>query len=294
MAKKYNKANWFNITFISFNTLVVLIGAPWYLSRYSLSAGIIALTVFYIFATGLGITVGYHRLFTHCTYKANLLVQFILLFFGAAAFEQSALAWSSQHRNHHQFVETEADPYNIKKGFFWAHMGWLIWGKHDFFYDNVDDLVRNKLVMHQARYYILWCVVAGAVTPVLIGALMGHAVAAFIFAVCFRITFVYHSTWCINSVCHSYGKTPYDLNSTARDNWIVAILTMGEGYHNFHHRFPSDYRNGVRWYHFDLSKWLIFLLEKIHFVWDVKRVDPKRILDTRLAVKNKLSQAVSV
>lgn len=282
--QKYGKANWFNIVFISANTLIAVIGCPLYIYHYGFPMPVALLTLFFVYATGLSITVGYHRLFAHVTYKANAIVRFILLFMGAAAFQQSALAWSSQHRTHHQHVDSDADPHNIKKGFFWAHMGWLIFGKHEFYYDNVDDLIRDKMLMHQARYYVWWGLASGVVFPVLLGALMGHALGAFLFAVCFRITFVYHSTWCINSVCHMFGTATYDHDSSARDHWLVAIVTLGEGYHNFHHRFPSDYRNGVKWHHFDPSKWIIFILEKIGFVWDVKRISQDRILDAKNSV----------
>lgn len=287
---KLQKFNWFNITFISFTTLVAVIGAPIYILRQGLAIDEIVLFTVFALGTGLGITVGYHRLFAHATYTASRPIQFLLLFFGAAAFEQSALAWSSQHRDHHQFVDTERDPYNIKKGFFWAHMGWLIWGKYQFYYTNVEDLIRNRLVMNQAKYYPLWALAAGVVTPVLIGSLWGHALSGFILSVCLRVTLVYHSTWCINSVCHTFGNRTYDLQGTARDHWLVAFLTFGEGYHNFHHRFPSDYRNGVKWYHVDPSKWIIALWEKLGLVSDVMRVPEDRITRARMMVlKNSAS-----
>lgn len=277
MEKKLIKFNWFNIVFISFTTLVGGIGTPLYVIKNGLRADEIALFVFFCIATGLAITVGYHRLFAHVTYKAHPLIRFLLIFFGSAAFEQSALAWSSQHRDHHRYVDTPSDPYSIKKGFFWAHMGWLILGKYQFHYTNVDDLIRDKLIMHQAKYYVPWAIAAGVVTPVLIGSIWGHALSAFIISVCFRVMLVYHSTWCINSVCHTFGKQTYDKHATARDHWLVAILTFGEGYHNFHHRFPSDYRNGVKWYHWDPSKWTIAFFEKIGLVWDLMRVPPASI-----------------
>lgn len=284
---KLQKFNWFNITFILFTTLVGVIGAPIYITRHGLAIDEIVLFIFFAFATGFAITVGYHRLFAHSTYTASGPIQFLLIFFGSAAFEQSALAWSSQHRDHHQFVDTERDPYNITKGFFWAHMGWLIFGKYQFYYTNVDDLIRNRLVMNQAKYYAPWAVMAGVITPVLIGNFWGHALSAFILSVCLRVTLVYHSTWCINSVCHTFGNRTYDLQGTARDHWLVAFLTFGEGYHNFHHRFPSDYRNGVKWYHVDPSKWIIVLWEKMGLVWDVMRVPEDRITRARtLVLKN--------
>jgi stearoyl-CoA desaturase (delta-9 desaturase) len=234
-------------------------------------------------ATGLGITVGYHRLFAHATYKANSLVQFLLLFFGAAAFEQSTLKWASQHRDHHRYVDTDRDPYNIKKGFFYAHIGWLMFWDHVIDYDNAKDLQKNPLVAHQHRHYYAWAVGAGIVTPLLIGLLTGHLLGALIFAVCFRLTFVYHATFCINSVCHMFGKATYDIYSSAKDHWFVALLTFGEGYHNFHHRFPSDYRNAIRWYQWDPSKWLIALMSKMGLTWDLKKVSAFRILEARLA-----------
>lgn len=287
---KLQKFNWFNIIFILLTTLVGLIGAPLYIARHGLSWDEVLLFVFFAFATGLAITMGYHRLFAHATYTASWPIQFLLLFFGSAAFEQSALAWASQHRDHHQFVDTERDPYNIKKGFFWAHMGWLIFGKYQFYYTNVEDLIRNKLVMNQAKYYAPWALVAGVITPVLIGSLWGHALSGFVLSVCLRVTLVYHSTWCINSVCHTFGNRTYDAGGTARDHWLVAILTFGEGYHNFHHRFPSDYRNGVKWYHIDPSKWIIAFWEKVGLVRDVMRVPDDRITRARMLVlKNKMS-----
>lgn len=282
----FTKTNLVNIYFIGSITLIALIGAPLYVCHDGISLFETLLLIFYVAATGLSVTVGYHRLFAHTTYKTNDLIRFILLFFGAASFEQSALAWSSQHRDHHRYVDTENDPYNIKKGFFWAHMGWLFFGKYMFFYSNVDDLTHSKLVMHQARHYPLWCLSAGVVAPVLLGALAGHALGAFILCVCFRIFFVHHSTWCINSVCHTFGKATYDARASARDHWLVAFITFGEGYHNFHHRFPNEYRNGVKWYHWDPSKWIIAFFEKLGFVWDVKRASEFRIWDARVKADN--------
>jgi stearoyl-CoA desaturase (delta-9 desaturase) len=285
----FTKENLFNIYFIGGMTLLAVIGTPLYIYHYGLSTAEIALTVFYIFATGLGVTVGYHRLFSHVTYKTSPFITFLLLFFGAGAYQQSALAWASQHRDHHRYVDTENDPYSIKKGFFWAHMGWMFFGKYRHFYGNVGDLSDSKLVMHQARNYPLWCLTSGLVVPVLIGALMGHALGAFVLAVCFRVIFVYHGSWAINSVCHSFGKPTYDSHATARDHWLVAFISFGEGFHSFHHRFPNDFRNGVRWYHWDPSKWIIALFEKTGVVWDVKRASSFRILDARVKADNRVA-----
>ena len=277
------KTIWFNIGFFAVTTVLGVIGWPLYAWHHGVSTVEWVLFVFYVWATGLGITVGYHRLFAHTTYKANPVIRFLLLFFGAAAFEQTALDWASQHRDHHRYVDTDKDPYSIKKGFFYAHIGWLILWKHKIHYENALDLQKDPMVMHQHKNYLLWCAGAGIVTPVLIGALFGHALGAFLLAVCLRITFVYHSTFCINSVCHMFGKSTYDVNATAKDHWLVALVTFGEGYHNFHHKFPVDYRNGIRWFDFDPSKWLIRLMAYAGLAWDLKRTSRFRILEARLA-----------
>jgi len=280
------KIVWRNILFFIFTSLVAFVGGPIYILKYGISWPIVALTAFYMVATGLAITAGYHRLFSHVTYKAHPAVRFLAVFFGSAAFEQSALEWSSQHRDHHLYTDTDRDPYDIKKGFFYAHMGWLMFWEHNVDFNNVHDLNKDPILKHQNENYFAWAMIAGVVTPVVIGALMGHALGAFIFAVCFRITVVYQSTFCINSLCHMLGSATYDPDSTAKDNWFSALSTNGEGYHNFHHRFPSDYRNGVRWYHFDPSKWLIATLAHLGLTWDLKEVSQFRILAARLHAEN--------
>jgi len=277
------KNNWINITFFSITTLMGVVGAPLYIHHNGIAASEIALAVFYFGATGMSITVGYHRLFAHATYKANRVVRFLLLFFGAAAFQQSALEWSAQHHDHHRYVDTDRDPYSIGKGFFYAHIGWLVFWKHHTRYNNVKRLQSDPLVMHQHRYYIPWAITAGILTPILVGALTGHLLGAILIGFALRLTLVYHTTFIVNSVCHTFGTATYDVDSSARDNWFTAFFNFGEGYHNFHHRFAADYRNGVRWYQFDPSKWLIATLEKLGMVWDLKRVSNFRILAARFA-----------
>lgn len=277
---------WVNLIFFITTALLGFVGGPIYVAYFGLSGFEAALTLFYIAATGISITAGYHRLFSHVTYQAHPVIQFLFLFFGAAAFEQSALDWSAQHRDHHRYVDTDRDPYSIKKGFFYAHVGWLVFWRHHIPYDVVTDLSKNPLVQHQHRHYHLWAIVSGIIVPVLIGAAAGHALGAFLLAFCFRVAFVHHATFCINSVCHTFGKSTYDIHATARDHWFVAYLTNGEGYHNFHHRFPSDYRNGIRWYQWDPSKWLIKALSFVGLTRNLKKVSSFRIWEARLAAEN--------
>ncbi|MBI4432564.1 MAG: fatty acid desaturase [Candidatus Omnitrophica bacterium] len=266
------KNNWPTILFFVVTTAGAVIGAPLYLWRHAFTLADATLFLFFTTVTGMSITVGYHRLFSHASYKANTFVRFLILFFGAAAFEQSALTWASTHRDHHRHADTDLDPYGIRKGFFFAHIGWMLFWKHEPDFSNVKDLQKDALVAHQHRHYLVWALLAGFVLPVAIGAWMGHALATLLITVCVRLVLVHHATFCINSLSHTFGKTPYDARSTARDNWFVALLTNGEGYHNFHHRFPTDYRNGVRWYHWDPSKWTIAVLAHLGWAWDLKRI----------------------
>ncbi len=271
-----------------------LIGAPWYLQHFVLSLPEIILFWFFVFATGMSITVGYHRLYAHGSFKANRLVQFLVVFFGAAAFEQSALTWCSGHRDHHRYVDTDLDPYSIKKGFWYAHIGWMTLWQQKPDYNNVKDLLKDDLVMHQHNHYVWWGLVAGILFPIFLGALSGHALGALIFAVCVRLTLVYHATFCINSVCHMFGTATYDIDATAKDHWFVAILTNGEGYHNFHHRFPTDYRNGVCWYHWDPSKWVIAILGKLGMATGLKQTSMIQIFRARLAAqKTRVSRSLA-
>ena len=259
-----------------------LVGVPVYYHYFGISGSEWLLFAVYLIASMLSVTMGYHRLYAHMTYKAHSFAQFLFLFFGAAAFQQSALKWSSQHRTHHQFVDTEKDPYNIKRGFSYAHMGWLMFWRFPNHFENVVDLEKNPLLVHQHRYYKLWAIGAGMVTPLIIGLLTGHLLGAALIAVCLRLALAYQFTFCINSVCHMFGKATYDIYSTAKDHWFAALLTFGEGYHNFHHHFPSDYRNGVRWYQWDPTKWLIQLMAAFGLAQNLKTISKFRIFSAKL------------
>lgn len=272
------KTRWVGIFFFIIIHLVAVVGTPLYAVHYGISAADAWLFAFFFVCTSMAITAGYHRQFAHVTYKANPVLRFLLLFFGAATFEQSALKWASQHRQHHQFTDTDRDPYNINNGFWYAHMNWILLWKHRVNYANVGDLQRSKLVMHQHHWYSLWSVGAGMALPMAIGFAIGRPWGAFVLALCLRLVLVMHSAFFINSYAHMIGKKNFDGSLSARDHWLGAILTNGEGYHNFHHKFPNDYRNGVKWYHWDPTKWFVFVLSKAGVTWDLKRTPRETIL----------------
>lgn len=266
---------WVGILFFIVIHLAAVVGVPVYLAIRGANAAEWTLFVAYWFLTNMAITAGYHRLFAHASYKCHPLVRFLLLFFGAATFEQSALKWASQHRQHHQFTDTERDPYNIKRGFWYAHAGWILQWKHRVNYDNVPDLRKSRLVMSQHHGYTLWSVGAGVVLPMAIGFAIGRPLGAFLMAVCLRLVLVMHSAFFINSFAHVFGDRPHNELISAGDHWLGAILTNGEGYHNYHHHhYPADYRNGIRWFHWDPTKWLVFSLSKIGLASNLKRPAP--------------------
>jgi len=272
---------WGSIVFIAGVTLAAVVAAPLYIWRYGVAESEWILFAVYFVSTSLAITVGYHRYFAHSTFKTNPVIRFLLLFFGAATFEQSALKWSSLHRVHHQYTDTERDPYNIKEGFFYAHVGWILFWKQPVNYDNVKDLQKSRLVTHQHENYQYWALGAGVVTPLLIGAWMGHLWGALILTVGLRLFLVFNSAFFINSFAHMFGSQPYDRKVSARDHWLGAILTNGEGYHNYHHRFPNDYRNGIEWHHWDPSKWIIWALARLGLAADLRRTPAEQIAKAR-------------
>lgn len=271
------QVRWVGLSFFLTLHVIGIGGTALYIYYYGITGPELALFFFYCAATGIATTVGYHRLFAHRTFSTSAVVTFLLLFFGAATFEESALKWASQHRQHHLFTDTDHDPYGVNQGFWHAHIGWILFWRHRTNYNNVKDLRRSRLASHQHDYYAWWSIGAGVVLPMLIAWWIGHPLGGFIIAVCLRAVVVLHSTFFVNSFAHTFGTKPYLRAQTARDNWLGAILTNGEGYHNFHHRFPSDYRNGFRWYHWDPSKWCIYTLSKLGLAWDLKRTSGQRI-----------------
>jgi stearoyl-CoA desaturase (delta-9 desaturase) len=273
------KLRWRGIIFLSVIHVVGIIGTPLYIYYRGITTPELALFLFFVVATGMSTTLGYHRLFAHRTFQTSAPVSFLLLLFGAATFEESALKWSSQHRQHHLFTDTEHDPYGVNKGFWHAHIGWILFWKHQVNYDNVNDLRRSRLVSHQHDHHAWWSVGGGIALPMLIAFWIGHPLGGFIMVVCLRMVIVFHPAFFVNSFAHTFGAKPYDRPTSARDNWFGALLTNGEGFHSFHHRFPNDYRNGIRWYDWDPTKWCIYVMSRLGLAWDLNRTPAQRIAD---------------
>lgn len=278
------RINWLNTGFILILTPVVsILGMIYLVHTGDMHLATWLMGFFLLSAAGFSITMGYHRLFSHSSYKAAWPIRLALALFGAAAFQGSILEWSTDHRNHHLYTDTDKDPYSIKKGFWYAHIGWLLvldTSKRDF--SNVDDLMKDPIVRFQHKFFIPLALFMGFALPTAIAALWGDALGGLIIAGFLRTVINHHVTFAINSVCHVFGKRIYSEKQSARDNWFTALFTFGEGYHNFHHQFPLDYRNGIRYYQYDPTKWLIRLLSYVGLAYDLKRVDEHRIMRYRL------------
>ena len=278
----FHRVNWKTSPFLILTFLGACILTPWYVINYDITVFQWIMFSFYAVATTMSITLGYHRLFSHLSFKAKWPVKLFTLCFGAASFENSCISWASDHRYHHKHVDNDGDPYNINKGFWYAHIGWLLFKLDPMpLKNNVADLQRDKLVMWQDKWVHLIGVLLGFVFPTLLGYLiegLPGALAGFILSGLLRTVIVQHCTFFINSLCHTIGKRPYDSRTTARDSMIMAVFTCGEGYHNYHHSFQHDYRNGVKPWQLDPTKWMIWTLSKLGLASKLRTVDDEKIL----------------
>ncbi|KAE8161910.1 hypothetical protein BDV40DRAFT_300838 [Aspergillus tamarii] len=182
--------------------------------------------------------------------------------------------WAQWHRAHHRYVDTGLDPYNARRGLFYSHLGWTIFRRDERDWDvDISDLENDPVVVWQDRYYYPLSLLACFGLPTMIPWL-GWADwrGGLYFAGLCRMVVAYHSTFAVNSFAHWSGSQPFSRTTTARDNFIVGLIALGEGYHNFHHEFPTDYRNGVRWYDLDVSKWVILLLEQLQLATNLHKV----------------------
>ncbi len=291
----FHKVNWKTSAFLIGTLVLALTATPVYIWHFGVDWFQVVLFFFMAFATGMSITLGYHRLFSHITFQGHWSVKLFTALFGAAAFENSILLWCSEHRRHHKHVDHEEDPYDISKGFFHAHIGWLLFKiDPDPPFDNVADLEKDPLVAWQHKYIHLIALFMSFVLPALLGYAWGGgraALGAFLIGGIARVVAVQHSTFCINSMCHTVGRRPYSTRCSARDSWIMAIFTFGEGYHNYHHEFQHDYRNGVKPWQYDPTKWGIWLLQKVGLASKLRTVPSERILLAELAEAQRQLQA---
>ena len=277
--------NWTNMVLFTTTPLLAVSIVPVY--GYNHGYDTFEWSVFFILLVfcGMSITAGYHRLWSHKTYHAHPILRFIFALGGACALQNDILHWASDHRRHHQFVDNnEKDPYSAKRGFWFSHIGWILRnyrsGKEDL--SNVKDLTSDPIVRFQHQHYLKLVLLTNIGLPTILGLIHGDVAGSLLLGGVLRLVLSQHSTYLINSAAHIWGRQPYSNSNTARDNTFLALLTYGEGYHNYHHTFQWDYRNGNRWWHYDPTKWLIRFLSIAGITKGLKTCSPAIVETAKL------------
>jgi stearoyl-CoA desaturase (delta-9 desaturase) len=265
----YKDINWVHTIILTATPLIALYG----IITVQLTAWTLVWSVIYYFITGLGITAGYHRHWAHKSYSAILPLQVVLALAGGGAVQGSIKWWCRDHRAHHRYTDTEKDPYGPQRGILYSHIGWMLMKKDPKKLGPVEmgDLNKSLVVEYQDKYYALVALFMGFIFPTMVAGLCwGDWAGGYFFAAVARLVVVHHATFCVNSLAHWLGDISFDDRFTPRDHFVTAIVTLGEGYHNFHHEFPQDYRNATKYYQYDPTKWLIKVLSWLGLAYDLK------------------------
>ncbi|NLS13450.1 acyl-CoA desaturase [Vibrio sp. SM6] len=266
---------WLNLVLFSTSFLISILVAPLYAYWYGVTWAHLIWLIVAFALTNLSITAGYHRLWAHKAYRTHAVVRVCYAIGGAFAMQNSILHWCSDHRMHHKHVDDhDKDPYSAQRGLWFSHLGWMLrqYNQNTYAdYSNCRDLQNDPIVRWQHRFYVPLAIGTNIGFPLLLGWYYQDIWGMLIFVGVVRLFLSHHSTFLINSFAHYWGKQPFNHNNSARDNPLLALITFGEGYHNFHHLFASDYRNGVQWWHFDPTKWLIYLLSRIGLADGLRR-----------------------
>jgi len=285
---------WTNALMFALTFAVAAVAVPCYGWWRGFSAADWGCCAFLAIANGMSITGGYHRLWAHRTYEARLGLRIFYLIFGTMALQNSVFVWCSGHRSHHLYVDDlDRDPYSARRGFWFSHIGWMLReypsGTPDF--SNIPDLRKDRLLAFQHRYYVPLALAANFGLPLAAGLVFHDLWGMLLLAGVLRLVWSHHVTFFINSLAHMWGTRPYTEDNSARDNPALAVVTYGEGYHNFHHIFAHDYRNGVRWWQWDPTKWLIAGLQFVGLTRRLKRTPWFQIERALLAMQFQRAQA---
>lgn len=234
--------------------------------------------------SGLGITAGCHRLWSHRTYKAKLPLRILLGVFNTIAFQNSIFDWSRDHRVHHKYSETDADPHNAKRGFFFSHVGWLMLKKHPDVLTkgktvDLSDLLNDPVVAFQKKYYVPLMVIGCFVMPTIVPPLLwGETYYNAFYVPCLlRYCILLHCTWLVNSAAHMFGNRPYDKTINPRENIFVVLGAIGEGFHNYHHTFPWDYATSEYGMKLNLTATFIRFMATLGLAYDLRTATPDMI-----------------
>jgi stearoyl-CoA desaturase (delta-9 desaturase) len=275
------------LVLIPFAALVVAIILLWGVAlswpHLAVFGGMYLLTV-------LGITVGYHRYFTHRSFKTSKPIAALLAFLGSMAVEGPLMNWVADHRRHHQHSDEVGDPHSpqthgsgmwgMLKGMWHAHMGWLFGAPPTGRDRYIGDLRKSRMIRWMSNLFPLW-VVVGLAIPAVLGGLLTMSwlgvLLGFIWGGLVRVFFVHHVTWSVNSICHLWGTRPFKSRDESCNNAVFGVLALGEGWHNNHHAFPTSARHGLRWWEVDASYMVIWAMSKVGLAWDVRVPSPARI-----------------
>jgi len=282
----YQHINWINTLLIAIYPAMGLLATPFVQLQWKTFAW----SFVYYFCTGLGITAGYHRLWSHRAYSATVPLKIFLLLVGSGAGEGSVKWWSNGHRTHHRYTDTESDPYDARRGFWFSHMGWMLFLQNPRLKGRTDisDLIADPLIRFQHKHYLWFLGVMAYLFPMVVaGVGWGDWKGGFLYAGVLRLFVVHQSTFCVNSLAHWIGEQPFDDRRTPRDHMLTAFATLGEGYHNFHHEFPSDYRNALIWYQYDPTKIFIWTMKQIGLAYNLQRFSQNAIEQGLIQQKQK-------
>jgi stearoyl-CoA desaturase (delta-9 desaturase) len=248
------------------------------------------LCAFMFFTRKFGITGAFHRYFSHRSYKTSRPFQFFLAFLGGAAAQKGALWWAAHHRHHHKHSDTDEDMHSAKlEGFYWSHLGWVLSDEYEEYDQNqIKDLAKYPELVWLDKYIFI-PPVAAALFCFLIHGWMGLVVGFFISTV-----ILYHTTFSINSLCHMFGSRRYETGEESKNSLWLAIITMGEGWHNNHHHYPLSARQGFFWYEIDITYYILLGLEKLGLVWDLKAPPEKFLKPEAFTAINKSKEPVPV
>jgi stearoyl-CoA desaturase (delta-9 desaturase) len=276
------------VTVLPFLGFLAAIVTLWGKGLSAIDAGIFLLM--YAF-TCLGVTVGYHRFLTHGSFKAKAPVRAVLAIAGSMAIEGSVNSWVAAHRRHHAFSDRDGDPHSphldegegvlgIVRGLWHAHMGWLFAPESTEIERWAPDLLKDPVVNRVNKLFPLWVVISLSIPPAIGFAVTQSwqgAVTAFLWGSLARVLVLHHVTWSINSICHFYGKRPYETTDHSTNNWALSLVSFGESWHNNHHAFPTSARHGLGRGQIDVSAAVITAMEKLGWARDVKDVSNKQL-----------------
>lgn len=243
---------------------------------------LVILAVMYV-ASGLGITVGYHRLFTHRSFETAMPVKLFWAVLGSMAVQGPLLRWVATHRRHHQFSDQIEDPHSphgmgggflgVVAGWWHAHVGWIFDPPIPDLERYVGDLKKDRAIPRVSRLFGVWIALGLAIPAVAGGLIAGTwmgALRGLLWGGLVRVFLVHHATWSINSVCHLWGTRPFESHDESRNNLLCGILALGEGWHNNHHAFPTSARHGLRWWQIDLGYLVICVMKWLGLAWHVR------------------------